>query len=65
MAGTVAKVIKQYGVSHARSQQAFSIFNKFCQKKSDLRCHCVAKHPHYCAVGEALKSISITCPECI
>lgn len=63
MASAVAKVVKKYGVAHARSQQAFAIFDKFCKNKADLRCHCVAKHPHYCALGEILKVLTITCPE--
>jgi hypothetical protein len=63
MASAVAKVVKKYGVGHARAQQAFAIFDKFCKNKADLRCHCVAKHPHYCALGEVLKVLTITCPE--
>ena len=63
MASAVAKIVKKYGVAHARGQQAFTIFDKFCKNKADLRCHCVPKHPHYCALGEVLKIINITCPE--
>ena len=51
MAAIVAKVVKQYGASHARAQQAFGVFDRFCKKEADLRCHCVPKHPHYCAIG--------------
>ena len=63
MAGAVAKIVKKHGANHVRSQQAFGIFNRFCKNKADLRCHCVPKHPHYCAIGEALKSITMACPE--
>lgn len=63
MVGTVARVIKQYGASHGRSLQALGIFNSFCKNKADLRCHCIAKHPHYCSMGEALRYLSITFPE--
>lgn len=51
MAGVVAKVVKKHGVNHARSMQAFGIFNRFCKNKADFRCHCIQKHPHYCAIG--------------
>jgi hypothetical protein len=63
MSATVAKTIKQYGAAHGRSQQALNIFNTFCRNKADLRCHCIAKHPHYCSIGEALRYLPITCPE--
>lgn len=63
MAGVVAKTLKQFGAPHGRSQQALNIFNTFIKQKADLRCHCVAKHPHYCAIGEALRHLKVTCPE--
>lgn len=63
MAGTVARTIKQYGAAHGRSQQALRVFNTFVKNQADLRCKCVAKHPHYCAIGEALKWLPITTPE--
>ena len=64
MAGTVARTLKQYGAAHGRSQQALTVFNTFTKNKADLRCKCIPKHPHYCAVGETLKWLPITTPEC-
>jgi hypothetical protein len=62
LAGVTAKILKEYGAIHGRSQQVLRLFNKFCDNKSDFRCHCIAKHPHYCAIGEVLKYLPITCP---
>jgi hypothetical protein len=63
MVAAVAKVVKEVGAAHGKAQQALRIFNKFCEKRVDFRCHCIAKHPHYCAIGEMLKHLPVTCPE--
>ena len=51
MVGKAANVIKKYGVSHANSQLVLRILDKFIEQKCDLRCHCIIKNPHYCAIS--------------
>ena len=51
LAGVTARILKENGAIRGKSQQVLRLFNKFCDKKSDFRCHCIAKHPHYCAIG--------------
>lgn len=51
LAAKTANIIKKFGVGHAKSQQLLRILDYFISKKSDWRCHCIAKNPHYCAIS--------------
>jgi hypothetical protein len=63
MVGKAANIIKKYGVSHSNSQQVLRILDKFIENKCDLRCHCNAKNPHYCALSEAFRYIDFKSEE--
>ena len=57
MVSKTAEVIKKYGSKHSRSLLVLRMFDKWMEKKPDLKCHCSQKNPHYCALSQAFKFI--------